>query len=213
MWRLMYDRSSTTLRMQTSPGNYTNTTWPECWWRPGPSSEAAPSQGAYTRSDRTWLMPKETNANIPDIGDLITNSVTDIDPVVFTWTVIGISDVGALGAWAVDSISLELQSGLTGTANVTRPTNAQDAAGRQLLSNYTAVATNVPAKLQLMDSNSEDALGRRTMPKEYVIYMSTFVDVRALDLINTGGGNYTVLTSRNQNRIDQLQEISVEAIL
>lgn len=208
----MLDRASVTLRMQASPGTYSNVTWDEAWWRPAGTLEAAPSQGAYLRASRSWFLPKETNANVPDVGDLIVNSVTDIDAVQVTWTVLGVTEVGALGAWSCDSLSLELQAGLSSVANITRPALTQDSSGRQLLASYSNVATSVPCKLQLENSGAEDTLGRRTIPQQYTLFLGIFTAVQAKDRVEVGGSNYTILSSLNPNRLEELQELTVEYV-
>ncbi len=215
LWRTMPDRVPIVFQTQTAPGVYTSGNVTDCWWRPGGSGEAAPSQGVYTRSLRTWFIPKEKRITSPNVGDLIVGNYTDgpfVDPLT-TWTVLSISDVGALGAWSCDSISLQLQADLRDSGTISRPTNAQDAQGRMSLLTYTPVASGVPCKVQPMDSLAGDVFDRRTIPNQLAGYLGYFLDVRAKDVLSVNGANYTIKATTQPERIDVLQTLELELIL
>lgn len=218
---LVPDRVTVGYRPQTALGTYaTATDVPDSWWRPGVSAELAPSFGVATRSLRTWYIPKVRfttalagDPPTPAVGDLLVSPVTDIDPVSATWTVTAINDAGALGAWTLETVSLQLASNLRGTITVTRPDGARDASGRPAPS-YTTLASAVPARVQPQGGTAGEVFDRVTMPKRYTCYAGAFVDVRAKDRVTDGEGVvYTVVGSRNPERLDALFEIDLERVL
>lgn len=216
-WRMMPDRVTTSIRAQTALGMYDGgTAVPDSWWRSnsGGTVEADPSFGVYTAGRRTWFVPKERYAAVPAVGDLLVSPISPIDPVAYTWTILGVDHVGALGTWSLETISLALAAALRGTVTVARPDNTRDAAGRMALTAYTAVATAVPARVQPTDNAAADVLERRTMPNSSTCYLGYAVDVRAKDLVTDNLGNkYTVLASRLPSRLDELQVLDLEQVL
>ncbi len=210
---LMPDRVTVGYREETSLGTYASAvSVGDAWWRPGGSGELAPSDGVAIKSLRTWFFPKTAFAGVPAIGDLIVSPVSTIDPVAATWTVLGSNDVGALGAWSLDTISLQLQAGLRGTLTFSRPDNTRDAAGRPALSNYSSYASSVPARVQPEDGAAGEVLGRVTIPRMFTAFLGTRVAVRARDRAYDGSVYYTVKSSQMPERLDELQRIELESV-
>lgn len=213
LWQTMPDRVTIVYRAQVTLGTYSDSAVSNAWWRPGDSGEAAPSFGVYTRSYRSWFVPKAMYADNPRVGDLIVNPVTDIDPSAVTWTVLGVSDVGALGAWKIDVVSLALQANLRSSGLIERPTQTQDATGRLALTAYTVVAADVPCRVQPEDGAASEVMDRVTIPYRFDCYLGYRVAVRARDRVTVDGTTYTILSSEMPERIDALQKLTLEVIL
>lgn len=214
-WRLMPDRATVSYQAQTSLGVYDPAvSVANAWWRPGVTVEGAPSDGVYIRSLRTWLFPKQFYDGVPAIGDVITNPVTAIDPVAVAWTVTGLSDVGAIGAWSLDSISLTISADLKDLVTFSRPGNTQDAAYRQALTpaSYTPYAVNIACRLQPEDGSAAVVMDRVTIAPRYTLYLSQRVAVRAKDLAAVGGQTYTVIASVMPDRISDVQTVTLEQV-
>lgn len=212
MWRQMPDRVAITYREQTTPGVYTSSTVYDCWWRPQGQSEGGPSQGVYTRAYRDWYMPLERRSTPPEIGDVIVSPVSGIDPVSSSWTVLSVTQAGALGAWQCGTVCLALQAGLRQTCSVERPTNAQDSAYRASLATYTSVASGVSCRLQPQDGNANDVAGRVTIPRRYTLYLGQRVEVRAKDVVIVSGVRYTVVASLTPDQLTDLQTCDLELL-
>jgi len=213
--RLMPDRVTVTYRAQTALGVYQSpgASVADAWWRPGGTTELAPSAGVALLSLRKWYFPKSAYTGPPAVGDLIVNPVTAIDPVSVTWTVVGGNDAGALGTWELDCLSLQLQAALRGSLTFERPSNAQDAAGRMALSSYSAVASGVPARVQPEDGAAGEVLGRVTIARRFTALLGVRVAVRARDRAYDGTTYYTVVSSEMPERLDELQRVELEQIL
>lgn len=130
LYTRMMDKVSVTFRDQTALGVYTDIAVDDAWRRPTELAEGAPSLGVYTKGTEDWLFPQTmlSASQYPTPGDIVrwTNSRTS---VVENWTVLSVGEAGALGAFRLTCVELALQNGLSGTCTISRPTNAQDAAG------------------------------------------------------------------------------------
>lgn len=215
-WRMQPDRVTAGYRATTGVGTYAAAvSVRDCWWRPaeGGVIEAAPSAGAYTAAHRTWYFPKGRYAGVPAVGDVLDGPASAIDPVAAAWTVLGVDHAGALGCWALLAVSLQLQAALRGTLTFSRPDNTRDAAGRPALTNYTAYASAVPARVQPQDGAAGEVMGRVTVPRRFTAYLGTRTAVRGKDRAHDGATYYTVVESSMPERLDVLQEVTLEQVL
>lgn len=214
MWSmLMPDRATVTYREQTSLGVYSSSSVANTWWRPGGgSTEGAPSDGVFVRGSRSYFIPKSSYSGPPRIGDLIVSPVTGIDPVSLTYTVLGVSDAGALGAWELGCVCLQLQSDLRQTLSFLRPNDAVDSAYR-LTPTYTTFASGVPARIQPEGGDGMPVYDRVTMPSRFVAFLGQTLALRAKDRAFDGTNYYTVLSYEMPERLDELQRVDLEIIL
>ncbi|HXD88527.1 MAG TPA: hypothetical protein VN641_18705 [Urbifossiella sp.] len=214
LWSIMPDRATLGYQVQPSLGVYAAAVpVNDCWWRPAQTDELLPSFGVAVRSLRTWFIPKTKTTIVPAIGDLITNAVTAIDPVVYPWVVTGLQDVGALGTWRLDSISLSLQANLRGSLTFSRPDDAVDSSYRPFPI-YTEYATAIPSRVQPEDGSAVEVFDRITLPSKFTAVLGVRVAVRAKDrAVDDNGNTYTILSSEMPERLDEMQRLALEVIL
>lgn len=211
----MPDRRSVTFnRLTAATPTYTSYTVGDAWYRPDEVQEGDPSQGVYLRRFRRWYLVKErlTAAGFstnPDPGDTITSTATTIDPLAGTWTVLSQSEVGALGAYELRCVKVELRSGLAVTVIQQRRTGAKDATGR-VLPIVSAVAT-VTGWFQSEDTQTvPDLLGKTQAPQRGTVYLATQLDVvKATDTFLVNGVGYNVDEVNRPDRLDSLMYVRV----
>lgn len=212
-WRLWPAREDVTFRRQTAVGAYTNhalsaaggavkrraITW----------KEMAASAGAYTSRDRAWLVPV---ANLPagpvepKPGDVL------LDSGGVSWT-IGDVTVGKFGeTYKCVARALAIVSGLSASGQLSRPTNAQDSAGRASFGAYANVGGAVACRVQPDDGEVAEVFDRLTIPRKFTAFLETPLSVKAHDRFVVGGVTYTVLGFRNAERIWDLSELVLELI-
>lgn len=206
---LMPDRATVTYQAQTSLGVYSSSSVGNTWWRPGGGTvEGAPSDGVFARAQRVYYIPKTVYASLPSIGDLITSAATGIDPTSATYTVLGVNDAGALGAWELNCVSLQLQSDLRSTLSFLRPNDAVDSAYR-LTPTYTTFASGVAARLQPEGGDGREVFDRVTLPSKYTAFLGQTLALRAKDRAYDGTSYYTVTGFEMPERLDELQRVDL----
>jgi hypothetical protein len=172
--------------------------------------EAAASNGVYQAGDvsfsiRQSLLQQLGGAKPGDrvlrTSDGQTYTVLTAVPTVFT------------KIWDLVCRNLILANDLRQTGTLSRPSNAQDAAGRPTLASYTTVAADIPCRVQPMGGTAGDVLDRRTIANRFTAFLGIQVEARAKDKFVVAGVTYTVLESKNPERIDALQELTLEKVL
>lgn len=210
-WRFWTGRENLTLCKQTAVGIYDShpltATGGAAKRRALTFKEMAASAGAYTGSDRAFLLPQANlpTGVVPAAGDVIRDAA-DVD-----WTV---GDV-TVGKFAQTHKcvcrALAIVNALGKTGTLTRPDNTQDSAGRMALTSYSTVGTSL-CRVQPQDSQATDVLDRRTIVRKYVAYLATPLAVRARDVFTVDGQAYTVLGFRNVERIWDLMSLDLELV-
>lgn len=213
-WKLMPDRRTVTFKKRTATTpTYTSYTVADAWYRPDGVEEGGPSQGVYLKRFRRWFLVKEklSGAGVttdPVAGDVVTNTTSTIDPVAGEWTVTRTGEAGALGAWELSCVLLEVRSALAVSLAVKRLSGAKDATGR-LLPTQTTVTT-VSGWLQADGSETvTDLLMKMQMPTRGIVYLPTTVTVLGTDTVTVGSTTYNVDATDNPNRLDELQTLTV----
>lgn len=207
-------REDVTLRARTAlPGTYTNHTLSATGGaakrRAPTTAETDPSAGVYTNARLNWLLPAENlPANVAPVpGDII------LDADAVAWTVLSVM----LGKWEntyhCQTISLALANGLSVTGTLSRPSNAQDAAGRQSLATYSTVGTSACRVHPVTGPAAGNIMDRRTAPELYAAFLATPLDARAKDRFTASGVTYTVTGVDHPQQLDKLQELQLELIL
>lgn len=172
--------------------------------------EAAASNGVYEAGDVTFSIRQSLLAAV--------GGAKPRDTVVRasdgqTYTVLTATPTVMTKVWDVTCRNLVLAADLRQTGTLARPTNAQDAAGRPTLASYTTVAANIACRVQPEGGAASDVGDRRTIPKRFAAILGVQVDAHAKDTFTCDGVTYTVLESRNPERIDQLQSLVLEKVL
>jgi len=227
-WQFWPDRENVVLRKQTALGVYDShplkATGGSCKRRAPNWKEMTASAGAVTSRNLVWLIP---DANLlenvkPRAGDQIraieTATGEEIDHTILEAT------VGKFGnTHRCVTIALAVVYELSATGVLTRPSNAQDAAGRSALTSYSQVGETVRCRVQPLDSDAGDHQGRRTVVRKFAAYLERPLAVRAKDVFNVttyaspGGAvasvqGYTVTGFRNPERLDQLMSLELELL-
>ncbi len=171
--------------------------------------EAAASRGVYQAGDVNFSVRADLLA---DVGGAKPRDTVTRENDGQTYTVLTAVAGTITRCWNLTCRNLILAADLRSTGTLSRPSNAQDTAGRPTFSSYTDVAADIPCRVQPENSSATDAMGRRTMPKRYTTYLGTQVDARAKDRFVSDGVTYTVLEVREPERIDQLMSLVLERI-
>jgi len=215
-WTIMPDRRTVTYRVRTATTpTYTNYTLTDAWYRPEITAEGAPSNGVYIKRFRRWFVVKEkldaVGIDSPQAGDAITSTASTIDPQSGQWTVLDIDEVGALGAYSLRCVQLDMRSSLAVTVLIKRPTGAKDNSGRRnAFTTSTAYTTTGYFQADTTETDP-DLLGKLQVPTKGVVYVQAYLsDIRATDTVLVGGVSYNIMAVDNQNRLDELQAIRVE---
>lgn len=210
-WQFWPGRENVTLRQQTAVGTYTSHTLSATGgavkrraitWK-----EMAASSGAYTNQDRAWLLPLAnlpTGPILPKPGD----QIRDSDSV--DWT-IGDITVGKFGlTFKCVCRALAIVSELDASGQLKRAAYAADTYGRPAGASYSNQGSAVLCRVQPLDSDANDTLGRVSMDRKFVAYLATPLDVRAHDQFVVGSTTYTITGFRNPERIWDLMELQLE---
>lgn len=214
--KLQPDKRTVVFRRRTATTpTYTDYTLTlAAWYRPDGTEEGGPSQGVYLKRYRRWLFKKNVLAATgftadPDPGDLIVNTATALDPVAGSWTVLRQSEAGALGAWELSCVLLEVRSALAVSVVVQRRTGVKDDTARMLPT--TSVAATVSGWLQADDSEANgDLLGKLQMPTEGIVYLATTTTLLATDTLLISGVSYNIKNQSNPNHLEELQSVQVQ---
>lgn len=221
-WKLWSNRENVTLRAQTALGVYDahplSATGGAAKRRAPTWKEMTASAGGVTSKNLIWLLP---NPNLPELvqpkaGDVI-RDLSDIDHTILE------VQLGKFGnTHRCVTIALAVVYELRQRGVLTRPTAAQDDAGRATNASYTTVGT-VWCRLQPQDSAATEVHGRLTLPEQFAAYIDTPLSVRAKDVftvtsyVSPGGAiastqAYTVKGFRHPESLDALMQLDLELI-
>lgn len=167
--------------------------------------ERRASYGNYTAADEVFTIATDAVAFTPKPRDTVTRG-SDV------LTVLSVDGSPWLKFWILTCVNLVLAADLRSTGTLSRPNFVQDDAGRRALGTYTAVATDVPCRVQPADSAAVDALDRRVIVGHYQAILGTAVSARAQDRFVSGGVTYTVTGYRDPERIDDLMTLELELV-
>lgn len=171
--------------------------------------EAAASRGVYQAGDVTFSIRQSLLQDLGGAkpGDSVlraadgqTYTVLTAVPTVFT------------KVWDVTCRNLILVNGLRSTGTLSRPSNAQDSTGRAALTTYANVAAGVACKVQPEDSAAVDLLDRKTAARRFTAFLAAQVVAKAKDRFVCDGVTYTVLGSKNPERIGDLMSLTLEVV-
>lgn len=183
-------------------------TVPDAGYYSGGSSEGSPSYGVYTKGRAKFSIRGEA---LDSVGGAKPRDTVTLGGTVYTVLSATLGEVTQV--WQIDAVDLVLAADLRQTCTISRPSNAQDTAGRASLASYTAVATDVACRVQPEGGTATDLLGRVTIPKRYTCILASQVDVRAKDRVVADGVTYTVLSVQLPERITDLPTLTLERVL
>lgn len=172
-------------------------------------AEGAPSQGVYVKATGRFTIRGSWLSGVG--GAKPADTITRGDGSV--WTVLRAMPPVISGVWQIDTIDLILSNGLVQNGALSRPSNTgQDAAGRQALTSYTTIASNIPCRVQPVGGDAADPLDRRSIPQRFTAFLGQQITPQALDMFVVGSTSYTVLDFKMPERIDELMTLSLELI-
>jgi hypothetical protein len=213
-WRFWPEREDVTYRVRTAvAGTYTDhsltATGGAAKRRATGLAEPSPSYGVARASRLVWLLPDEV---LPDSVTPVPGDIVQDDDEV-DWTVLSVDKNKWGQTWRAQTISLAIANSLSVTGTLSRPSTAQDTAGRQSLASYSLVG-NSACRVQPEDSQADPALlDRRTMPRRYTAFLATPLAARAKDRFVVGAVTYTVTGLRFPERLDELFRLDLELVL
>ncbi len=221
-WKMWQQREDAVLRARTGPGLYDSfplsATGGAVKRRAPTWKEITASAGGVTSKNLVFLVP---DANLPEgVTPRVADQLQDLDEIDHTILEVQAGKFGQTHRCV--TIALAVVYELAATGVLTRPTVAQDDAGRAALSAYTTVGTT-KCRVQPEGGQSEEVHGRKTMPKRYSGYLETPFVPRAKDVFTVtsytspGGAvasvvRYTVTGFRNPEALDQLLTLDLELI-
>lgn len=216
LWLNMPDTRPVTFRRRTTTSpTYTDYAVSNAWYRPDETQEGEPSQGVYIRRYRRWYLVKDMlkaagYTGTPDVADAVIDGTTDIDPVSGQWTILGVTEVGALGAWQLRSVLIEVRGAFAVTVAINRRMATQDATARMLP--VTTILASVAGWFQPDDAAAEpELLGKTQVPARGVVYLASYVPgIGATDTLMVGSTSYNVTEVRNPLHLEELQSVAVE---
>lgn len=202
-WRFWPNLEAITLRVAATSG-YTSHAVAYAKRRAVTSKEIMASGGVYTASDLVWLIPNEL---LP--SGVEPKPADQIRPTEGTdWTVLEIAPRGKFGnTWRIVTRNLVLAADLRDTCDVLRPSFAQSAAG-QRTPVFAVAYDEIPCRLQ--ETNHDvlnDFQGGPTDRREYTLWVSQRLTLRAGDVAEVAGVRYDVAGSGSWDRIDRLGEV------
>lgn len=171
--------------------------------------EAADSNGAHQAGDVSFSIRQSLLAAVGGAkpGDRVlreadgqTYTVLTATPTVFT------------RVWDLVCRNLILANDLRDVGTLSRPAVSPGAAGRPTKGGYADVITDVPCRVQPEGGRATDAAGKRTIPKRFTAYLGQPVDARAGDRFVSAGVSYTVVGTKNPDRIDKLMSLDLERL-
>jgi hypothetical protein len=178
-------------------------------------AESDPSEGGSLRRETEWHIPTETAAGValaydPKPGDTITGE----DGI--EWTVLGVRQPKFGDYWGLTCrrSSITEYADLVDAVTLYPSVDTTTAAGSKVSAHTVAHGdfANVPAKIQLRASVPEEYHGKKQFVEVYDIYVAAQLpQLHNGDLIKDGDGvNYTVVSWRNREQIDELSVIVCE---
>ncbi|MCC6419280.1 MAG: hypothetical protein IT429_13680 [Gemmataceae bacterium] len=179
--------------------------------------ERAPSNGVYTGSDLTWLLPGALLAGKrPKPGDTIKDQLPGTAQT--TYTVLNPQHDQLDDVWQCYTVALSLHYQLKDTCTFWKHNSAatqQDAAGSRVPS-FTQDTTvgasgTVDCRFQLVGESPVEGRGKRLHRCEYKVYLAEEVDLTGEWQIRDSSSNvYQVVSYAGRQTIDSLSEVTCE---
>lgn len=197
-----------TFYRQTSGTTYDAGTALNVQWRPQRIHEGEPTSGAYQIEEVNIRVIKTQLPVAPQVGDTVSTGSNTyvIGPN-------GVREVGALGAWECSLARPFLKDVVDTTISIYRPQPTQDSSYRLKRGTEVAIATAIPAYLQMQDPTAveEDMYGKMAQAQSYSCYISqTLSGLQPHDrIVDAAGASYSYEGTVNLNRIGVFQHFIV----
>lgn len=161
------------------------------------------SRGVYRSGDVRVTLATDAVGWEPKPGDRVTwrgGTYTVLDVTGSDWT----------KHWVMTCRKPDIAPDNRQLGTLRRPTSTRDALNRPVLTGYTAVAADVPCRVQPEGATAGDAHDKRTMVRRFTAYLETPVDARASDRFECGGVAYTVLEVKSPEKLGELMALALE---
>jgi hypothetical protein len=201
-------------RESGTPTTFTTYTLTNCKRRAPTYKELSASQGVYVGTDLVWLvpfaiLPSGFRINSPPITPTVGDRITDSNSQ--NWTILEAMR-GKFGQTTrCVTRNLALHYSLVQLATHSRRSTAVNSVGISTPT-WTTITSNVPCRVQEIESSVEQIHDGRAMPKRFNIMVETRLAVTAGDRLVVGGTTYAVTGHRDPDRIDTLQVITAEIV-
>lgn len=173
--------------------------------------ERAPSGGAYSSADLTWLLPAALLAGkAVKVGD----TIRDQQPAQTTWTVIGPLDFDQVDqVYQAYTVALSIHHQLASAVTFWRhdPTRSQQDAAGSRVPVFVQVGDAADCRFQLESETVEEGRGKRLWKKTYKVYLAAEVDLNSeWQLRDTDGAIYQVVDYTGRASITDLSVVTCE---
>lgn len=201
------DTEPVTFTSTRTAGNQTVET--DAWVYEMEAHEAESSAGVYVSADAIILLRRSDLDSVGGAKPADTVALQDGT----LYTLLSVQRLKFGGPWKCTGRNLTLANDLQSLGTLSRPTNAQDTAGRATLASYTDVATNIPCRVQPEGGTAATVLERKTIPQRFTAFLGVQVDAHAKDKFVADGVTYTVLEVQKPQRITDLMNLTLEEVL
>lgn len=189
IWESWPNREAVVFRLYSTPTTYEDyeigtDDVPEAKRRVLSTKELAASNGRYTGSDIVFHIPYESMPDYvtPRVGDQIIDHAQPsqdggLQNEERTWTVLELNQQVLGTRWKCVCRDMVIANGLTDTITIYTPTVSLDATGAQTRS-WTAVHSNLAARVQPENTDQFDSRGIRASKVNYSVFVPQDVTVR-----------------------------------
>lgn len=170
------------------------------------NQELAASNGVYMADDTVWRLPRATATVRPKRRD----TIEDADGTI--WTLLSVDRITDTRHYRCICRDLVIANDLDDTIGIWVCTNAQDAgAGR---SPSFALSETIQGRIQPVQADVEDRLGKRTTRKLFQCFLATEpTTISTQDQIRSSGGTiYQILGWTSPSSVDTLFTVDVERV-
>jgi hypothetical protein len=142
-----------------------------------------------------------------------TPSVIPIPITDTVWNVESCTDVGALGTWELGCVSPRIVNAGSISIKFQNPTEAISTAGQRVVTGWSDIST-VSVWVQLVNTQTDDILGCRTMARNATVYTSAYPTITAQSTVLevVSGRRYTIKEYRPARNLNELNEYELELI-
>lgn len=168
--------------------------------------ELAASNGVYVPDDVVFRLPSATATVRPKPRDTIEDNEGTV------WTILEVGRIVGTKRYRCVCRDLIIHEHLDTDVELWVCTNAQDAGGGR--SPSFALSQTIAGRIQPVQGDTEDRLGKRTTRKLYQIFLASEpTSISTQDQFRDSGGVvYQILGWRNPERIDELFVADVERV-
>ena len=174
--------------------------------------EQLPTGGVYGSALLTWILPAKlvtaagaTGNDEPRQAFRITDSTGKV------WTVQDAALNTLKSTWRCVSLNLSIAHNLRDTLNVRRAALTKDAASGRTYTAFTTPYSAIACRFQEQDAGEERERGKLLTVRRYIVPVEQRLFITVEDqVIDQDGNVYEVKGWKDADRIDQLQQLTLE---